>query len=156
MKWAGVVIAIGVGMVGITTAGADLVPVPPDSEATKAAADLVAIQGVWTREMKNAQGAVFRVEKRVEGKRETLVMIDSNGNTAYAQTNKFELTLENGIRRFTFRDLVVTAGPDQGGKRPGPESFQYRLEGDTLYEVWGLIEGDRRPLALIVWQRPKK
>jgi hypothetical protein len=129
---------------------------PADADAAKATADLMAMQGVWTREMKNAQGAVLRVEKRVDRKHETLMMFDSNGNTIYAQTDNFELTLENGIRRFTFRDLVVTAGPDQGGKRPGPESFQYRLEGDTLYEVWGLIEGDRRPLSLFVWKRPKK
>jgi hypothetical protein len=46
-----------------------------------AALDQQRTQGRWTREFTNPQRVLFRVEKVVDGNRETVTTFDTNGNT---------------------------------------------------------------------------
>ena len=128
-----------------------------EQSAEKAVADdLQAMQGRWVRQYANRQGAVFRVERDVDGGTDTLTEFDANGNVVHSHGSTFQLKHDGGVRVLTFSNLTVTAGPHNGLQQPAPASFLYRLEGETMFEVWGLLEGDRRPPSIIVWQRPKK
>jgi hypothetical protein len=128
---------------------------PAEVPADKTAADQQAMQGRWFREAANRQGAIFRIEKLIDGTRDTITEFDANGNTIHSHTGTFKLTLDGSVRLFTFSNITVTAGPNLGAHIPGPGSFIYKLDGDTLYEFQGLLEGDRRPLAVYVWKRVK-
>ncbi len=121
--------------------------------ADKTAADLQAMQGRWTREYTNRQGAVFRNEKTIDGNRDTVAELDANGNTIYSHTATFKLTLDGNVRTFTFSNFVVTAGPNLGAQIPGSRSFIYKLDGDTMYEIWGVLDSDRKPPLIYVWKR---
>jgi hypothetical protein len=118
--------------------------------------DLAAMQGTWTYEYTNKAGAVFRVEKAVVDDRDTVSHFDQQGNLIHAHVSEFELRREGPLRLFVILDTVVTSGPDTGKKRPGPRAFCYRIEGDKMSEVWGLLETDRGPPRVIIWDRVKK
>ena len=128
---------------------------PAEPPADKTAADQQAMQGRWTREEANRQGAVFRFEKLIDGNHDTLTQFDANGNTIHSHTATFKLKLDGNVRVFTFANLVVTAGPNLAAQVPGPHSYVYKLDGDTLYEIQGVLEGDRLPPFLRAWKRIK-
>jgi hypothetical protein len=126
-----------------------------DAEAT-AKADLAAMQGTWTYEYKNQAGAVFRVEKSVVGDRDTVSHFDQQGNLIHSHVSDFELVREGPLRLFKILNSTVTAGPDTGKQHGAPRAFCYRIEGDKMSEVWGLLETDRGGPRVIVWDRVKK
>ena len=124
---------------------------PPE----KTFADLHAMQGRWTREFTNRQGAVFRGEKTIDGNRDSVTELDANGNRVYAHICTFELKIDGKVRILTFSNVAVTAGPNLGARIPGPRSFIYKLDGDTMYEIWGLLDGDTGPPLIYAWKRIK-
>jgi hypothetical protein len=126
-----------------------------DPPADRTAGDHQAMQGRWYREATNPQGAVFRIEKVIDGHRDTITHFDANGNTIHSHSGTFKLSLEGNVRIFTFSNITVTAGPNLGAQIPGPGSFAYKLEGDTLYEIQGLLTTDSRPLLAFAWKRIK-
>jgi hypothetical protein len=129
---------------------------PPTNPADDpAAADLQAMQGRWTREFANRQGAPIRLDKLIDGNRDTVDEFDANGNKIRSHSATFKLKLDGSVRIFTFSNLVVTAGPDLGAQFPGPTSFLYKIDGDTMYEVWGLLEGNKNPPLVFIWKRQK-
>jgi hypothetical protein len=128
---------------------------PENPPADPTAADLQGMQGNWTREFTNRQGAPMRLEKLIDGNRDTVDEFDTNGNKIRSHSANFKLKLEGSVRIFTFSNLVVNAGPDLGAQFPGPTSFIYKLDGDTMYEVWGLLDGNKNPPLVFVWKRNK-
>ena len=132
-------------------------PAAEGGEATEAAKeDLAAMQGTWTYEYTNKAGAVFRVEKAVADDRDTVSHFDQQGNLIHAHVSAFELKREGPLRLFKILNTTVTAGPDTGKQRGGPRAFCYRIEGDKMSEVWGLLDTDRGGPRVIVWDRVKK
>jgi hypothetical protein len=144
-------------VLGATLVAADrpakLPPANPAADPT--AADLQAMQGRWSREAANRQGAPLRFEKLIDGNRDTVDEFDANGNKIRSHSATFNLKHEDSVRIFTFANLVVTGGPVLGAQFPGPASFIYKLDGDTMYEVWGLLEGNKNPPLVFVWKRNK-
>ncbi|MCA9249315.1 MAG: hypothetical protein KDA42_19470 [Planctomycetales bacterium] len=122
-------------------------------EVAELKADLNAMQGRWAREYKNAAGAKFRVEKLVEGNQDTVTHLDANGNIIHAHRSDFKLERAGAVKLYTFSNSEAIAGPNLGARREGPRSFLYRIENNTMYEVWGLTSGDASPLAVLVWKR---
>jgi hypothetical protein len=130
---------------------------PPEAEDdAEAKQDLEAMQGTWAYEYTNKAGARFRVEKAVVGERDTVTHFDQQGNLIHTHVSEFELRREGPFRVFVIRNTLVTAGPDSGERRPGPRSFAYRIEGEKMIEVWGLLETDRGAPRVVVWDRVKK
>jgi|GEM_PF-1309576 len=118
--------------------------------------DSAALQGTWTYDFTNSAGAVFRVEKAVVDHRDTVTHFDHAGNLIHSHVSNFELERYGPFRVFKIKSTVVTAGPNTGEKRPAPRSFTYRIDGDKMIEAWGLLETDRGPPRVIVWNRVKK
>jgi hypothetical protein len=119
-------------------------------------ADLKAMQGRWTYQVKNAAGVPIRIEKAVDGTSDTVTHFDANGNVIHAHASTFELKRQGPLRIFTIKTQNVIAGPNQGMQRPVPRSFIYRIEGNDMIECWGLLETDRGPATLIYWNRVKE
>ena len=118
--------------------------------------DLKTMQGRWTREYVNPQGAPFRVEKLIDENRDGVTHFDAMGNAIHAHQATFKLRREGEVRIFTYSNLEIVAGANTGAKQPGPASYIYRLEGDLLFEFHGALDGDRTPPTIIVWKRVKK
>jgi len=132
-------------------------PAAERGEAQAAAKqDLAAMQGTWTYEYKNQAGAVFRVEKAVVEERDTVSHFDQQGNLIHAHVSDFELVRQGPLRLFKILNSTVTAGPDTGKQHGAPRAFCYRIEGDKMMEVWGLLETDRGGPRVIVWARATK
>lgn len=151
-------IAVGICMIAAAALAAADRPVekpPAEARPDAAAVDSQRMQGRWAREFTNPQRAVFRVEKVIDGNRETVTTFDTNGNTIESHTDNFQLKLDGNVRVFTYSNYVVTAGRNLGAQIPGPRSYLYKLDGDTLHEVWGLLEGDRLAPVAFAWKRVK-
>jgi hypothetical protein len=119
------------------------------------AADLQAMQGIWQREYRTPQG-IIRVEKTVSGERDLVTEYDADGKVIHAHAAKFTLKESSGVRVFTFSEYVATAGAGAGQPWVGPTSYLYRIDGDLMYEAWGLIDGDRSAPSVASWKRLKK
>lgn len=124
-------------------------------EADATAADLKAMQGRWVREFTNRNGAVLHAEKLVTDCHGIVTETDPSGNVIHSHNGDFKLQREAGVRLVKFQNATVTAGPDTGARQQGTSSFLYRLDGDTMYEVWGLCDGDATLPTIIVWRRAK-
>lgn len=149
-----IAIVILISVASFTHAANDALPEAQlDDPQAVLDADLEAMQGLWVREYKNPAGALYRVEKLVEGDRDTVTHVDQNGNVIHAHQSDFKLERSGRVRIYTFSNSTAIAGPNIGGQRAGPESYVYRLQGKTMFEVWGLLEGDRRPLGVLVWKK---
>jgi hypothetical protein len=117
------------------------------------AADLEALQGTWFREFTNPAGVKMRVEKKVEGEANLVTHFDAQGNVVHAHASDFELERHGPLRVFTVKGSVATAGPNMGMRQGGRRSFVYRIEGDRMIEAWGLLDADRGPPNVFVWER---
>lgn len=145
---------LGLAAGGFAIAANDKQPaVPADKSAEQD--DLAAMQGRWTYETTNKDGAVFRVEKLVKDKTQTVTQFDQNGNTIDARTAAFELKREGPFRLCTIRNMRVTAGPNLGHQEANPRSYAYRIENGTMLEVWGLLDTDHGAWRLTAWNRVK-
>jgi hypothetical protein len=119
------------------------------------AADLQQLQGAWFREFANAAGVKMRVEKKVEGEADVVTHFDAQGNVVHAHASDFDLERHGPLRVFTVKGSVVTAGPNMGMRHGSRRSFVYRIEGDRMIEAWGLLDADRGPPNVFVWEREK-
>jgi len=117
--------------------------------------DESALQGRWEQQAMEGVGEKGqRVVKEVKGDTETVTTYDQGEKVIHAQTAKFRLRREGPVRVYTFYNRRVTAGPEQGRFRDSERSYLYKLRGDELHEVWGLLEGQEgREVAIIRWKR---
>lgn len=118
-------------------------------------ADLEELQGTWFREVANPVGVKMRVEKKVTGESDFVTHFDAQGNVVHSHASEFELERHGPLRVFTVKGSVVTAGPNMGMRHGGRRSFVYRIEGDRMIEAWGLLDADRGPPNVFIWQRAK-
>ncbi|WP_425613640.1 hypothetical protein NA78x_003475 [Anatilimnocola sp. NA78] len=125
-----------------------------DDEAANAA-ELARLAGRFERTMKNEAGTEFRVVQDIVGDQSTVTTYDDIGQVVTAHTSSFKVEQRGGIRVLTFFNFKATAGPDKGRESPTPRSFIYRLEGDNLAEVWGLLAEDKSPPRMHFWKRAK-
>ena len=95
-----------------------------------------------------------RVVKEVSGDTETVTTYDAGGKVVQAHTAKFRLERRGGVPVYTFYDRRITTGAEQGRAEQGPSSYVYKLRGDELDEVWGLLPGqEQRDVVIRHWKR---
>lgn len=121
----------------------------------EAARELAAIQGIWIRTVTTDQGE-FTITKDHAGHTTSLVITDAGGNVVEEKHSKFELNIDGPVRIFTFSDNVFVAGPNRGRVAPAPQSYIYRVVGDTFYEFRGLLTDQNEPINVITWKRAKE
>ena len=124
-----------------------------------AADDQFSLQGSWQQLPQDGPAASpgQRVVKHVKGDAETVTTYDEAGGVIHAQTAKFRLGRSGEVPTYTFYDRRITAGPQQGRSVSAGSTFLYRLRGDELLEVWGLLPGqESRELMVVKWKRVKE
>jgi hypothetical protein len=92
--------------------------------------------------------------KTVTGNKES-VFYYKGDELVRSHTVDFELKRAEPVMVFTYRNLTVTAGPGKGAIEKRPISCLYRINGDKLYIVFGLMEGDEMPFNVEVFERVK-
>jgi uncharacterized protein (TIGR03067 family) len=112
---------------------------PPDLKA-----DLAALQGRW--EQVKTSGPTppkMKTVKEVSGDTETVYRYDADGKLLQAAKATIKLSESGGVRVLTFSGGEVIDGLGKGRKQPEAMSYIYRLDGDELYEVGGLLTAEK-------------
>ena len=134
----------------------------PPGKARSVEQDLEALQGRWERKLlggdQSARKGEARAVKEIKGNKETVTYYDDAGKPVRATTADFKLEQSGRVRLYTFSNLKVTVGEDQGdaGSKK-PLSYIYRVEGDAYHEGHGFLvdspAGSRPSVAR--WERAK-
>ena len=122
--------------------------------------DLKALQGRWERALAgddDARGAAKAV-KEIAGNRETVSYLNDAGEAVYATTAEFALETAGRVKLYTYSNLKVTKGKEEGGEAPkGAVSYIYRVGGDVYHEAHGLLvdsPAGSKP-TVVTWKRVK-
>jgi hypothetical protein len=116
---------------------------------------LAQLQGTWEQTMKDPQGKTYKFVKMINGKTE--ICSTYEGETLVHQhTVDFDVKKTEHVTIFTFRNLVVTAGPNKGDVQKDPVSYLYQIKGDQLFYAYGLLNDDKRSPSVGICQRVKE
>ena len=98
------------------------------------AQDFKLLQGKWELLHGNG-GPTLRSVKEIEGNRETLRRYDAKSGTLIREhTVEFVLSRSGDVRVFTFYSV--------GGDAKQGQSFVYKVDGQSFYDIPGLLQGD--------------
>ena len=125
-------VSLALGWLGATAAAQDK---DPDSDPL--VQDLKLLQGKWEllHGKDGTDGPTLRSVKEIEGNRETLRRYDvKSGKLIRENTVEFILTRSGDVRVFTF--YPVGGDPKQG------QSFVYKVDGESFFDIPGLLQGD--------------
>ena len=118
-------------------------------------AELARLQGLWTRQIRNADGVAITITKEVKGKREWLRAAKGD-EILQEHVVDFEITKTNSSLIFTYRNLVVTEGPNRGAEQKRPVSYHYRISDNEWICVHGLFPQDKKPFQVEAYKRAKE
>ena len=128
----------------------------PAARGNAASSDAARLQGRWEQQPEEGPAASprQRVVKEISGEAETVTTFAADGKVLHAQSARFRLSERGGVPVYTFYDRRITAGTEQGKREPAAQAFVYRLRGDQLEEVWGLLPGqEEREVVVKRWKR---
>lgn len=112
-----------------------------------------AVQGKWQRFVQN-NGEQIRLVKHVDGKQETFSAYRGD-DVIYAHRVDFEVKATDTGNVFSYRNMIVTAGPNEGNKSEEARSYLFTIKNDTWYEVHGLLPGDDATPSVTEYERVK-
>lgn len=117
--------------------------------------DYQALEGKWIRSFQDSSLGPLRVENEMKANLSTIKIYDRSGNLTYSHRVKYRLQRVDDIKLLIYYDLEVLKGPKKGLKQNTLQPCIYRLRGDQLVAVEGMIEGDNFPSLIIVWWKVK-
>lgn len=117
--------------------------------------DLVALQGKWeSRDKHILAPAAVRAVKQIEGSKEVVTYFGSKDEILRVHAVDFKLERGGRVRVFTWSHMEVLDGSGKGEKLEGPSSYIYKVHGDQLIEVGGLLIGQETwPARFVTWKR---
>ncbi|MDF1744948.1 MAG: hypothetical protein P1V19_14725 [Gimesia sp.] len=118
--------------------------------------DYQVLQGKWFRNSKDGKGAPIRIEQEIAQKTTKVKLYNRNGKVLHSQQSKFRLQRGDDLKYFVYYDVEVLEGVKKGAKSKRPQPCVYRLRGDQLIVVEGMVEGDKFPSLMIVWWKMKE
>lgn len=118
--------------------------------------DYQRLEGKWYRNAKDNKGAPIRIEKELSKKIATVKAFDRHGKLLHSQQAKFRLQRVDDLNLFIFHDLEVLEGAKKGFKSNKQQPCVYRLRGDKLVVVEGIVNGDKFPSLILVWWKMKE
>ena len=116
------------------------------------------LQGKWERELsaQDTQMGLRRAEKEIKGNKETVTFYGEDNKVLRRHTVDFKLEKKADIHVFTYFNMAVTDGDGKGSRSNDPVSYVYRVVGDELFEVTGLLAGqEQQPVTVYRWKRLK-
>jgi hypothetical protein len=126
-----------------------------ESENGSSAADLAAVQGKWeSRDKQILASAAVRTIKEIKGAKEVITYFGPQDEILRVHSADFTLERSGRVRIFTWSHMEVLEGEGKGKKVEGPSSYIYRVHGDQLVEVGGMLIGQETfPARFITWKR---
>lgn len=118
--------------------------------------DYRVLQGKWFRNSKDSQGAPIRIVQEISEKASKVKIYNRHGKMIHSQQSKFRLQRGDDLGYFVYYDIEVLEGPKKGAKSKGPQPCVYRLRGDQLVVVEGMVKGDTFPSVMIIWWKVKE
>ena len=112
------------------------------------------VQGKWERSQET-DGVTHRHVKEHKDGKTTYAIIDEKGEVVEGRNSQYEVKMMGLVKLFVFSNIEMTAGPNVGQKMAGPFAYVYRVEGDTFYEVQGVLAQATGEVELLVWKRVK-
>ena len=124
--------------------------------------DLKALQGRWERDLVgselDAHKGAAKAVKEIKGNQEAVTYVNDAGEAVYATTAEFKLEHSGRVTLYTYWNLQVTKGKQEGGGPPTvPVSYIYRVDGDLYHEAHGLLIDSPKGAkpVVITWKRAK-
>ncbi|QDV53749.1 hypothetical protein [Gimesia fumaroli] len=117
--------------------------------------DYQILEGKWTRNDKDSNGAPLRIEQELTEQVSKFRVYDASGQVIHAHEAKFRLQRMSDAKLFTYYDLKVLAGPNKGKIQKAPRSFIYRVKKHQFIQVEGILIDDKTPLRMTVWWKVK-
>tara|TARA_R110002111_G_scaffold262875_1_gene342546 strand:+ start:116060 stop:116515 length:456 start_codon:yes stop_codon:yes gene_type:complete len=118
--------------------------------------DYSLLEGKWMRNIQDGKGAPVRIEQEFAQKTSKVNVYDRNGKLFHAQQAKYRLQRVDELKLLVYYDLEVLEGSKKGLKHQAVQPCVYRLRGDQLIVVEGIVNGDTFPSQMIVWWRIKE
>lgn len=113
-------------------------------------------QGTWARDVVESADPADRMVKVIEGNKETF-SIYRGERLNYQHTVDFTIDVREGVTVFTFRNLKVTAGGNEGQSGEGEFSYLFQIRDDKWFEVQGMMNADTGTTPrLAVYERLKR
>ena len=144
----------------VCVCGSTLAEVPSSSpQKTKtpqsSPEDLAEVQGTWVRSVKTDAGT-YTITKQHRGNETTLTITGADDRVVESKTSEFRLETTGKVRIFTFFNNRFTAGANRGRTVNAPQSYIYRVTGDTFVEIRGMLIDDDSEPAVVTWKRVTK
>src|SRR4051812_145235 len=109
------------------------------SQGVSRAEDLAAdVEGKWER-TQELDGRTFRHVKEHKGGKTRYKVLDDKGGVIQDRTSDYVVQALGPAKLFVYSNLEVIDGENKGEKADGPFAYIYRVEGDTFYEVQGIL-----------------
>ncbi|MFH1300551.1 MAG: hypothetical protein ABIK07_05785 [Planctomycetota bacterium] len=118
--------------------------------------DYSLVEGKWMRNTQDGKGAPVRIEQELDQKISKVNVYDRNGKLVHAQQAKYRLQRVDDLKLLIYYELEVLEGAKKGFKSQTVQPCVYRLRGDQLIVVEGMVKGDDFPSQIIVWWKVKK
>lgn len=124
--------------------------------AADTSGDLAKVQGKWEATFPDKDGKAHRMTKEIEGNKEIVHVYGEKGEVMQVWTVDFRLEDTGKVRIFTFFNAKMLEGPNKGKEYKEKTSYLYRVEDDTIAEVWGFLKGQEKMAPSVkVWKRIK-
>jgi hypothetical protein len=141
-----------VGFLAVSVAAVALVLPAGEKPADDPVAQL---QGEWVETRRDPEGKMYKSVKIIAGKTE--IFSTYEGETLLHQhTVDFDVKKTEHVTIFTYRNLVVTAGPHRGEVQKDPVSYLYQINGDQLFYAFGIMNDDKQPPSVGMCERVKE
>jgi len=131
-----------------------------DDHAESAKGELAALEGMWVRRQTDAKGNVLRVEKQIDGSRETVTVYRTNqGKRTVVSQWQADISVKKTahVRILTFKNVTYTAGKLKGSRITAGRSYLYQVRNNALVATYGMLNSDRGTrLRIEVYKRMRK
>lgn len=117
--------------------------------------DLKALQGKWVRQMHDSKAGPVTVEMQINDDLAHVQIVDRQGQVLYRHKVKLRLQRLEDVNLLIYYDLEVLVGDRKGLKQKSVQPCIYRLKGNQLIVVEGLVNGDEFPPQLLIWWKVK-
>ncbi|WP_298864353.1 hypothetical protein [uncultured Gimesia sp.] len=117
--------------------------------------DYQLLQGKWFRNATDGKGAPIRIEQEISQKISKVKIYNRDGKLVHSQQAKFRLQRVDELSLFIYYDIEVLEGPKKGAKSRVSQPCVYRLRGDQLVVVEGIVNGDKFPSLILSWWKIK-
>jgi hypothetical protein len=113
------------------------------------------IRGAWVRYRDTAEGRYTTIKEHF-GDHTVVTTYDPQMKPVESHRSEYRVDEGGKVPTYLYRNRTVLVGPSAGAKDNRELTYLFRIEGDTFYEVHGMLPGDSGRPSLITWERHQK